>query len=164
MNIIKQQVKYHPCDVFIKTSTSKSIETFNAHVKDVIIVEQPQQKHKGKRNKARHNSVYCINLINGNRTILTKNTVPNDYCRFQQENSIFDFLWADITVCMNKKYAIKSLEETGLYNVYMGNSKVTSDVNGRKNVWLISGFKKPAQDDMILDAVDAEYRRTFARQ
>jgi hypothetical protein len=65
---------------------------------------------------------------------------------------------------MNKKYAIKSLEETGLYNVYMGNSKVTSDVNGRKNVWLISGFKKPAQDDMILDAVDAEYRRTFARQ
>jgi hypothetical protein len=46
----------------------------------------------------------------------------------------------------------------------MGNSKVTSDVNGRKNVWLISGFKKPAQDDMILDAVDAEYRRTFARQ
>jgi hypothetical protein len=164
MNIIKQKAKYHPCDVFIKTSTSKSIETFNAHVKDVIIVEQPQQKHKGKRNKAQHNSVYCINLINSNKTILTKNTVPNDYCRFQQENSLFDFLWADIAVCMNKKYALACLEEVGLYNVHMGKSTVTSDVNFRKNVWLMSGLKKPAQDDIILDVVDAEYRQTFARQ
>lgn len=163
MNIIKQKVKYHPCESYIKISTSKSIETFNARVKDVIIVEQPQQKRKGKRNKARPSSVYCINLINGNRTILTKNTVPNDYCRFQQENSLFDFLWADIAVAMNKKHAIKCLEEV-LYNVCMGKSKVTSDVNGRENVWLMSGLKKPAQDDMILDAVDAEYRQTFVRQ
>lgn len=54
--------------------------------------------------------------------------------------SVFAFLWSDMGTRTNALLAIRCLQKLGLENVRFWRG--ISPVNGRKNVWLLSGFKK----------------------
>lgn len=54
--------------------------------------------------------------------------------------SLFGFLLSDIAVGNNKELVIACFQKLGLKDVTLDRS--TSPVNGRKNVWLLGGFKQ----------------------
>lgn len=63
---------------------------------------------------------------------------PQEQAYFSE--TVFDFLWADMGARTNALYAIRCLQKIGLKNVRFWRGE--SPINGLKNVWLLSGFKK----------------------
>lgn len=56
--------------------------------------------------------------------------------------SLFYFVLSDLTVILQHKQAIKCLEDCGLSNVTI--RRGVSPIDNRRNLWLLSGFKKHA--------------------
>lgn len=126
--ITKNILLYSLENFYIPQLPSKSIATFNDQVDNILIIFENQLRK--------------INIdVTKNQTPLVTDAkyIPIPRATFSC-GTLYYFLWSDMAVEKNKELAISCLEKLGLENITL--ERGTSRHNGRKNVWLLRGFKK----------------------
>ncbi len=141
---ISQLDKYKHLTLCTEKSTTESIQSFNESTHHAFLL---------KDNNGTFISDTAIPLTQPAKPIKKSNSM--ELAPFEQQLTLFHCLWSDITILMNGQQAIECLQKLGLKNVTLWRG--TSPYNGRKNVWLLRGYKK-SREDLILDETDAELR------
>jgi|GEM_PF-4718169 len=124
--------EYKTEDIYVKRNTYAKPTDFNRYVTDMRI-------------KIRDNHVIVLRLPLENnqkspeKQPKAKMTMLSQYQKFLLNETIFYCIWSDMTVLQNKDRVIAYLEAHGLHNVTIKRDK--SSVNGRENVWLVTGKK-----------------------